>query len=125
MIEQLLRTLQTLLVGQPPEIKRIHNAKVAINARAGVSPHGTASDSLDSLDISVHPKLPPKNIPEIFVSYAWGDDSSDDARRRGEVVDRLCETLDKDGWNIIRDTKGLRHGELISGFMKRLREPTN
>src|ERR1700680_2068240 len=26
LIEQLLRTLQTLLVGQPPEIKRIHNA---------------------------------------------------------------------------------------------------
>jgi hypothetical protein len=35
------------------------------------------------------PELPPKGTPEIFVSYAWGDDSSE---RRTEVVDRLCET---------------------------------
>ena len=27
-----------------------------------------------------------------------GDDSSEDARKRTEVVDRLCETFDKEGW---------------------------
>ena len=36
LIEQLLWTLQTLWVGQPPEIKRTYNATVAINAGAGV-----------------------------------------------------------------------------------------
>ena len=88
LIEQLLRTLQTLQVGKPSDIKRIHNARV------GVSPHGTASDTLDSLDISVHPELPSKNIPEIFVSYAWGDDSS---KMPGSAVkSSLCDP-DKDG----------------------------
>jgi internalin A len=54
------------------------------------------------------------------VSYAWGDDSSEDARRRTEVVERVCETLRKDGWNILRDKTDMRPGDLISGFMKRI-----
>jgi TIR domain-containing protein len=120
LIEQLLRTLETLQVGQPPEIKRFRNAKLDIKAGAGVSSHGTVEAGASTLEIPSKPELPPKYTPEIFVSYAWGDDSSDDARKRGEVVDRLCETLDKDGWNTIRDTKGLRPGELISGFLKRI-----
>jgi hypothetical protein len=80
-------------VGQPPEIKRIHNAKVVINARVGVSSHATiAPDTsrLDNLEIPVrHAKQAWRIAPsadrhavstaEIFVSFAWGDDSSDDA----------------------------------------------
>jgi len=50
----------------------------------------------------------------------WGDDSSETARKRAEVVDRLCETLAKNGWNIIRDKNAMRSGDLISGFMKRI-----
>ena len=56
----------------------------------------------------------------IFVSFAWGDDSSQDARQRTEVVDRLCETLGQHGWHILRDSTVLRSGDLISGFMKRI-----
>jgi hypothetical protein len=83
-------------VGQPPEIKRIHNAKVVINARVGVSSHATVAPDtgrLDNLEIPVRHELPnkPGELPlrqiarhavstaEIFVSFAWGDDSSDDA----------------------------------------------
>jgi len=54
--------------------------------------------------------------PEIFISYAWGDDSSEEGRRRTEVVARLCETLDKEGWNIIRDTNAIQYGDLVSAF---------
>jgi internalin A len=54
------------------------------------------------------------------VSYAWGDDSSEDARKRTEIVDRLCETFDKEGWKILRDKTDMRPGDLISGFMKRI-----
>jgi internalin A len=72
------------------------------------------------MEIPSKPELPPKSIPEIFVSYAWGDESSDDARKRTEIVDRLCEVLDKDGWKLIRDKTDMRPGELISGFMKRI-----
>jgi len=75
---------------------------------------------LTNLEIPSQPGLPPKGNPEIFVSYAWGDDSSETARKRGEVVDRLCETLANEGWNIIRDKNAMRSGDLISGFMKRI-----
>jgi hypothetical protein len=61
-----------------------------------------------------------KGTPEILVSSARGVDSSDDARKRTEVVDRLCEALGQHGWNILRDSNVLRSGELISGFMKRI-----
>jgi internalin A len=120
LIEQLLRTLQTLLVGQPPEIKRIHNATVVINAGAGVLSHATVEASAGSMEIPSKPELPPKNTPEIFMSYAWGDDSSETARKRGEVVNRLCETLGQDGWNTLRDKTDMPPGDLISGFMKRI-----
>jgi hypothetical protein len=44
----------------------------------------------------------------MFVSYAWGDSSSEDAKKHTEVVERLCETLAEEGWNIIRDTNAVR-----------------
>jgi internalin A len=56
----------------------------------------------------------------VYVSYAWGDDFSQDARQRTEVVDRLCQRLTQEGWNVLRDSGVMRPGELISGFMKRI-----
>jgi len=45
---------------------------------------------LKQLQIKERPEvLPPKATPEIFISYAWGDNSSEDARKRGEVVEQL------------------------------------
>ena len=60
--------------------------------------------------------------PEVILLAVggWGDDSSEDARRRTEVVSRLCETLGQYGWNILCDSNVLRSGDLISGFMKRI-----
>jgi hypothetical protein len=55
-----------------------------------------------------------------FVSYAWGDGSSEQARQRTDVVDRLCQRLTQEGWNVLRDNKVMLPGELISGFMKRI-----
>jgi internalin A len=120
LIEQLLWRLRTLPVGKPPEIKRTRNAKVVMNASAGVSSYATVETGASSMEIPPKPDLPPKSTPEIFVSYAWGDDSSEDTRKRGEVVEQLYETLCKDGWNIIRDKNAMRSGDLISGFMKRI-----
>jgi internalin A len=36
------------------------------------------------------------------------------------VVERLCQRLAQEGWNVLRDNKVIRPGELISGFMKRI-----
>jgi internalin A len=120
LIDPLLEVLRKLPVGQPPEIKRAHNATVAIKAVAGVLSYTTVEAGAGSMEIPSRPKLPPKSTPEIFISYAWGDDSSEDARKRSEVVDRLCETLALQGWNILRDKTVMRYGDLISVFMKRI-----
>ena len=72
------------------------------------------------MEIPSKPELPPKSVPEIFVSFAWGDNSSQEARQCTEVVDLLCETLRQHGWHILRDSNVLRSGDLISGFMKRI-----
>jgi hypothetical protein len=74
---------------------------------------------LDQLQITAQPEIPPKSTPEIFVSYAWGDDSSEDAKKHTEVVDRLCETFAKDGWHILRDKTDMRPGDLAQWASKR------
>jgi hypothetical protein len=62
--------------------------------------------------VEIHSQLPPKGTSEVFVSYAWGDDSSEDARKRTEIVERLCELVEQDGWNILRDSTVLRSGDM-------------
>jgi hypothetical protein len=75
---------------------------------------------LEQRNIPIRPELSSHGKPETFVSYAWGDNASEQAQRRTEVVNRLCESLKKDGWTILRDNNVMRSGDLISGFMKRI-----
>jgi internalin A len=125
LIDALLEELRELPVGQTPKIEQTKRIRGEISVTGSAVPRyvqdphgGDKSAGLSQLQITDRTELPPKN--EIFVSYAWGDDSSEDARKRGEVVVQLCERMDKDGWNILRDSNVLRSGELISGFMKRI-----
>jgi internalin A len=141
LIDSLLEALRRLPVGQAPKIEQTKRFRVhaASSSSASVVPrlvrtspsgdpvtvsHGVSDKaenvSLNKLQIAARSELPLKGKPEIFVSYAWGDDSSETARKRAEVVDRLCETLANEGWNIIRDKNAMRSGDLISGFMKRI-----
>ena len=48
---------------------------------------------------------------EYFVSYAWGDDTSPEAREREDVVDGLCAAAETRGIHIIRDKTTLRTGD--------------
>src|SRR5271165_3113469 len=60
---------------------------------------------------------------QVFVSYAWGDTSpigSEEDRQRQEVVERLCQTLEKEHWQVVRDKTALQYGDKISTFMKTL-----
>jgi internalin A len=123
LIESLLQALQSLPVGQPPEIQRTKTLgahAVSLSSASVIIRLVPENLGLTKLEIPSHPELPNKGTPEIFVSFAWGDDSSQDARQRTEVVDRLCESLGQHGWHILRDSEVLRSGELISGFMKRI-----
>ena len=53
--------------------------RLAQNPISGGVSHGAADKAdnagLNQLEITARPELPPKGTPEIFVSFAWGDDS--------------------------------------------------
>jgi internalin A len=58
---------------------------------------------------------------EVFISYAWGDDSPE-GKERQQIVDRLVEALHQNSEPIsVRiDRDEMRPGDLISAFMDRL-----
>jgi internalin A len=58
--------------------------------------------------------------PEVFVSYAWADDTPE-GQTRGKLVDDLCAALDG-VIKVRRDRDEMRPGALISEFMTRLTE---
>jgi hypothetical protein len=111
LIDPLVEALRKLPVGQPPELKRTKMfAPDAVSLSSGSAPIRFVPDNLDltKLEIPSRPELPHSGTAEIFISYAWGDNSSDDARKHGEVVERMCETLDRDGWKVVRDKTAMR-----------------
>ena len=133
LVKILLRALQNVPVGQAPEISQAFgHGSISIIGSVRVIPSevdrpsatGTEDKAenvgLNQLRITARAELAPKSTPEIFVSYAWGDNSSETARKRGQVVEQLCGKLGNEGWNIIRDKNVMRSGDLISGFMKRI-----
>jgi len=133
LVEILLQELQNISTGEVPKISGFirpgahgfSTSSASIERVLHVEQRTEGGDKaekpfLDQLQIASRPELPPKSTPEIFVSYAWGDDSSDDTRKRTEVVDRFCESLGQHGWHILRDKSAMRPGDLISGFMKRI-----
>jgi hypothetical protein len=69
---------------------------------------------------------PPQSLatpPVVFVSYAWGDTSpiaSEVDGKRQEMVERLCKTVQTEGWQVVRDKTAIRYGELISPFIDTL-----
>ena len=56
---------------------------------------------------------------EIYVSYAWGDDTPE-GRLRGETVDRLCAAATARGRTVLRDKDVSSTGDSISKFMRRV-----
>jgi internalin A len=88
---------------------------------------------LDSSDISeAAAPLPPELVPapveafhkpgrEVFISYAWGDDSPE-GKERQRIVDRLVDALRKhpEPITVRIDRDVMLPGDLISAFMVRL-----
>ena len=77
LIEPLLAELQKLPVGRPPEISRSIFVRGEVRTSASAFTAGIPNVSrsehipLEQLEIPVRPRLPVKNPPEVFVSYAW------------------------------------------------------
>jgi tetratricopeptide (TPR) repeat protein len=58
--------------------------------------------------------------PEIYVSYAWGEDSTEEGRKREEIVDRLCEAVRASEREIGRDRERMRGGDSIERFAQEI-----
>ena len=63
----------------------------------------------------------PSREPQVFVSYAWGDETAV-GKERAKIVDNLCAALAQQGVKVRRDHDEIRPGDLISEFMDRLVE---
>lgn len=63
----------------------------------------------------------PIREPQVFISYAWGDDTPA-GQQRTKVVEDLCARLGQHGIKVHRDRDEMRPGDLISEFMDRLSE---
>lgn len=59
-------------------------------------------------------------IPEVYVSYAWGEDSSEAGQEREEIVDRLCEAVKATGRFIGRDKDRMSAGDSIERFAEEI-----
>ncbi len=56
---------------------------------------------------------------EIFISYAWGDETAE-GKIRAKAVDGLYAALEKDGFRPVIDRKTILPGERISSFIRQL-----
>ncbi|MGB7913854.1 MAG: toll/interleukin-1 receptor domain-containing protein, partial [Rhodomicrobium sp.] len=68
----------------------------------------------------ITPAPEPSAKTEYYVSYAWADDSSDEARQREKFVDDLCAAAKAKGIEIRRDKTAMSYGDRISKFMSRV-----
>lgn len=65
------------------------------------------------LSRSTAASLPPAPVPEVFVSYAWNDESC-------AIVDKLQQALANEGIRLIRDREEVRYKDSIRDFMRRI-----
>ena len=93
------------LTGLSQPVHRVQFGKPVLPTQAASSP-------------AVHTSTAPAIAAslEIYVSYAWGEDSSEAGRQREEIVDRLCDTVSRSGRIIGRDKNRMRGGDSIERF---------
>jgi len=72
------------------------------------------------LVVAAPPLRGAKERPEIFISYAWGEDKTEDGRKRDLVVDGLEQKLHDWGYSPVRDKRVLRNGDTVSDFMRQI-----
>lgn len=107
--------------------KLVESDRISLGARpsgkkvTGVEPRTEARDGADGKkdETPVRPAHEPSRALEYYVSYAWGDDTTE-GKEREAVVDRLCAEADGRGKTIIRDKTEMKIGDRISTFMDRI-----
>ncbi len=78
-----------------------------------------AAGETPKIDINPRPLTADEKKPEVFISYAWGDEAPA-GKIRAKAVEGLYSALEKDGFLPVRDRDRIRPGERISAFIRRL-----
>ena len=117
LLESLLRELHKLPIGQIPQVTwQITGLAIGPGSDSS-NRQETSQGNLQDLVITESVQ-PVSGSPRVFISYAWGDDSSEIGRKWEQVVEDLCANLRTAGWEVVRDKTVMRFGDLISTFMK-------
>jgi internalin A len=103
----------------------IENDRISLGARpsgkkvTGVDAKAREAPDAKAAEVPVHPAHEPSKVLEYYVSYAWGDDTTE-GKGREAVVDRLCSEAEARDKRIIRDKTEMKIGDRISTFMDRI-----
>ncbi len=66
------------------------------------------------------PPVVGSNDPEVYVSYAWGDDKSPEGIKREEVVNQMCVAVGRTGRLVGRDKTVMKPGDSIEAFADKI-----
>ena len=109
--------LPPALTGLAQPVRRAPNGPAVLSLAAAQSgPNAVKHEVAPSDTGSRHPGA----VPEIYVSYAWGEDTTDAGRQREEIVDRLCAAVTTSGRLIGRDKERMRGGDSIDRFAQEI-----
>jgi internalin A len=144
--EGLLREIRRMILGQrigekPEELLTLEGATVARSALATAidgrvldlqkkpvpaAPFAAFFEGREhhpeeahGIDIKPLPLTADEKPREVFISYAWGDDTPA-GKIRDQAVEGLYAALKEDGFHPIRDRNEMRSGDRISDFIRRL-----
>jgi internalin A len=66
------------------------------------------------------PTVAHSDEPEVYVSYAWGDDKTPEGITREEVVNKMCDAVGRTGRIVGRDKTVMKPGDSIDAFADKI-----
>ena len=130
LLARLLWVIDATSVRFGAKAERMDGSSVDCDARAAFSrelalrrsdiPEADGDGRGDNAVAVLRPALAPAMQPEWCVSYAWGDDTSEESRRREALVERFCAEATARGREIVRDITHMRTLDSILEFVRRI-----
>jgi hypothetical protein len=96
------------ITGLSHTVRRVPFGKPVLPLQSATSKDGTI---IPSPTASAAP-----TTTEVYVSYSWGEDTTEAGRKLEQIVDRLCATVTASGRAIGRDKERMRGGDSIERF---------
>ncbi|MCG8466415.1 MAG: TIR domain-containing protein, partial [Xanthomonadales bacterium] len=124
LIVKVLHLLQEIRVGQTPTLTSTwFNGTRTLNdihqmSKDTYTNHSSDQENNAKLNVTKHPNIQSTGKPEIYISYAWGEDRTDMGRQREAAVEGIATVAEQCEFNVRLDRRDLRLGDWISNYMK-------